>query len=157
MKKMMKKNTKKKGFTLIELIAVIAILAILGAVLVPKISGYQNKAKKSNIQTSAKTMVHAIQAYNADANSTTARAAAATAEQGLTIVDGDKVSAAIIIVNLANGDADSTINTADDTYKQLVDLTVTQLITVSKGNFTYKITSSKLVAPTTVTTDTIAN
>lgn len=61
------KNKKKKGFTLIELIAVIAILGILGAVLVPNIMNYINRAKKSNIQTSAKTIMHAIEVYNSDA------------------------------------------------------------------------------------------
>lgn len=57
---------KKKGFTLIEVIVVIAILAILGAILVPNVLGYRQKAEKSNIQTSAKTIVSAIDAYNAD-------------------------------------------------------------------------------------------
>jgi len=60
-------KNKKKGFTLIELIAVIAILAILGMVLVPKITGYQNKAKRSNVQSSAKVILNAIKAYNSDA------------------------------------------------------------------------------------------
>ncbi|MDF2503005.1 prepilin-type N-terminal cleavage/methylation domain-containing protein [Clostridium sp.] len=60
---------KKKGFTLIEIIAVIAILAILGAILVPNVLGYRKKAEKSNIQTSAKTVVSAIEAYNSDKGS----------------------------------------------------------------------------------------
>lgn len=60
------KNNKKKGFTLIELIAVIAILAILGFILVPNILGYRAKAEKANIQSSAKTLLNAFRAYNSD-------------------------------------------------------------------------------------------
>lgn len=57
---------RKSGFTLIEVIVVIAILAILGAILVPNVLGYRKKAEKSNIQTSAKTVMSAIEAYNSD-------------------------------------------------------------------------------------------
>ena len=64
--KNIKAKSKKKGFTLIEVIAVIAILAILGAILVPNVLGYRKKAEKSNIQTSAKTVMSAIEAYNSD-------------------------------------------------------------------------------------------
>lgn len=64
--KNIKTKSKKKGFTLIEVIAVIAILAILGAILVPNVLGYRKKAEKSNIQTSAKTVMSAIEAYNSD-------------------------------------------------------------------------------------------
>lgn len=64
-----KPKAKKKGFTLIEIIAVIAILAILGAILVPNVLGYRKKAEKSNIQTSAKTVISAIEAYNSDKSS----------------------------------------------------------------------------------------
>ena len=64
---------KKKGFTLIELIAVIAILAILGAVLVPKFMGYSNKAKVSKVQSNARIVLNAIQAYNSDATSEAAK------------------------------------------------------------------------------------
>ncbi len=65
------KKKKKKGFTLIEVIVVIAILAILGAILVPNVLGYRAKAEKSNIQTSAKTIVSSIETYNADRGSAT--------------------------------------------------------------------------------------
>lgn len=60
------KRNKKKGFTLVELIIVIAILAILALILIPQIGTYRQKAEKSNIQASAKTLLSAIQAYNAD-------------------------------------------------------------------------------------------
>ena len=57
---------KKKGFTLVELIAVIAILAILGAIIVPQIFGYMSKADRSKVQTDATIVLSAVQAYNAD-------------------------------------------------------------------------------------------
>ncbi|UZW15740.1 prepilin-type N-terminal cleavage/methylation domain-containing protein [Clostridium pasteurianum] len=67
--KSIKSKNKKKGFTLIEVIAVIAILAIMGAILVPNVLGYREKAQKSNIQTSAKTIMNTIEAYNSDKTS----------------------------------------------------------------------------------------
>lgn len=56
---------KKKGFTLIELMAVIAIIAILAAVLVPTVSGYINRSKKTAIVTECRTVMNAIETYNA--------------------------------------------------------------------------------------------
>ena len=40
------KNTKKRGFTIVELVIVIAVIAILASVLIPTFSGVVAKAKK---------------------------------------------------------------------------------------------------------------
>lgn len=58
---------RKKGFTLIELMAVIAIIAILAVVLVPTVNGYINRSKKTAVITQARSVVNAIEAHNATA------------------------------------------------------------------------------------------
>ena len=44
------KNTKKKGFTVVELVIVIAVIGILSAVLIPTFAGLVNKANNSALQ-----------------------------------------------------------------------------------------------------------
>ena len=41
------KNTKKRGFTIVELVIVIAVIAILASVLIPTFSNVVTKAKES--------------------------------------------------------------------------------------------------------------
>ena len=55
---------KKKGFTLIELVAVLAIIAILSATFVPKFTNYITEAKKVAILNKAKRVVTAYEAVS---------------------------------------------------------------------------------------------
>ncbi|MFA5408781.1 MAG: prepilin-type N-terminal cleavage/methylation domain-containing protein [Bacilli bacterium] len=51
----------KKGFTLVELLAVIVILAIILAIAVPSIAGIINGAKKGSFESNAKSIVVGIE------------------------------------------------------------------------------------------------
>lgn len=54
-------NNKKKGFTLIELVAVMSIIAILSAAFIPRFGNYITQAKKVSILNEAKSIVTAYE------------------------------------------------------------------------------------------------
>lgn len=54
-------KNKKKGFTLIELVAVMAIIAILSAAFIPRFGNYIAQAKKVSILNEAKSIVTAYE------------------------------------------------------------------------------------------------
>lgn len=60
-----KMNKNQKGFTLVELIVVIAILGILATLLVPRIMGNVDDAKKNREISNARTIASEITTYNA--------------------------------------------------------------------------------------------
>ena len=58
---------KKKGFTLIELIAVIAILGILAAIIIPKMLGYTDSARLAKEQAECKSILNQVEIYDSTA------------------------------------------------------------------------------------------
>ena len=54
-------KNKKKGFTLIELVAVMAIIAILSAAFIPRFGNYITQAKKVRFLNEAKSIVTAYE------------------------------------------------------------------------------------------------
>ncbi len=58
---MLKKLREKCAFTLVELIVVLVILAILTALLVPALTGYIDKSRKSQVIAETRALHEAIQ------------------------------------------------------------------------------------------------
>lgn len=67
---MVKKNGRKKGFTLIELVVVIAILAILLAIATPAYTGYRDRAETQAIETNKRMLENAAILYISDTGTT---------------------------------------------------------------------------------------
>lgn len=88
-----KRNKKKKGFTLVELIAVIAILGILAAIVVPKMTGYTDSAKLGKEKANAQSILNAIDVYNAAATN---------------VIDTSSSGGATTMANIIAGQYDST-------------------------------------------------
>lgn len=65
------KNSKKRAFTLIELVVVIAIIAVLAATFTPKLSGYIEEAKKVAVLDQAKRVLTAYESISLKSNSLT--------------------------------------------------------------------------------------
>ena len=59
-------NSKKKGFTIVELVIVIAVIAVLSAVLIPTFSNLVRKANISSDTVLAKNLNTALSLYQAE-------------------------------------------------------------------------------------------
>jgi prepilin-type N-terminal cleavage/methylation domain-containing protein len=64
--KMFEKSRRKKGFTLIELIVVIAILAILAVIAIPRLLGFQDRAKEQADKQTAVQIRNAVALLHAN-------------------------------------------------------------------------------------------
>jgi prepilin-type N-terminal cleavage/methylation domain-containing protein len=58
------KQTKSRGFTIVELLIVIVVIAILAAITIVAYNGIQNRAKTSAGQSLANTLAKKAEAYN---------------------------------------------------------------------------------------------
>lgn len=54
----------KKGFTLIEIIAVMAIISIIAAIIIPKVITHFKEAEKSKDLANARTIITSVDLYN---------------------------------------------------------------------------------------------
>ena len=96
----MEKKQKQKGFTLVELIVVLVILSILAALLVPSLTGYIEKTRKTEVVAETRAITQAAQVilnetyatdnYTATAKKTDVTVASkdGTARVGSEILDG---------------------------------------------------------------------
>lgn len=66
-----KSHSKKRAFTLIELVVVIAIVAVLAAAFTPKLSGYMDEARKVVVLDQAKRVLTAYESLNLKFNTLT--------------------------------------------------------------------------------------
>lgn len=60
------RNRLRKGFTLIELLVVILILAILAAMIVPRVIGRTDDAKRSKALTDIRNLSNALEQFRLD-------------------------------------------------------------------------------------------
>ena len=77
------RNSKKKGFTIVELVIVIAVIGILSAVLIPTFAGLVNKANQSALQQNL------ANAYTTYASTYEATDATLYTKEDVIFVDGD--------------------------------------------------------------------
>jgi type IV pilus assembly protein PilA len=72
-------RSKKKGFTLIELVMVIAIIGVLAAIIMPKFSDQKSKANDAATRANLESLRSALQMYVSEQNYVPTSAAQAQA------------------------------------------------------------------------------
>lgn len=87
------KQTKAKGFTIVELLIVVVVIAILAAITIVAYNGIQNRAKASSAQSAASSVQKKAEAYNIDGptsayNTTLAQLTGATSDKSYYLAPG---------------------------------------------------------------------
>lgn len=123
----MAKKKSKRGFTLVELIVVLVILAILAALLIPALTGYIDKARKSQVVAETRMLTQAVQTemstlYGSDEYATQSNAITntftAAAKNGIPVTEHEQK-----LENLA------------DRYNAIVKLSEVPSLTDGTGSF----------------------
>lgn len=115
--KTIKKNRKSKGFTLIELIVVVSIILILSSFLVPKVLGYQDKAKKAKVVNMARQIFDtSMESYTEDEGVLSA----AKLSTSISAVTGLDIGTANISLGTNNTSATITFNSDSKTYNVVI-------------------------------------
>ena len=108
---------KKKGFTLVELLAVIAILAILVIIALPNVMGMFNNAKKSSFETEIKEIIKgAQQQWMMDSVSGVAQASKTYSSTGTKLTSVDVRSALTYSITLNGVGKITEAKFSDGTY-----------------------------------------
>ena len=66
----MRRLTKRRGFTLVEIILVIIIIGILAAIIVPKFAGQNDKAKIATTKANINSIRSAVRLFQSDNDGT---------------------------------------------------------------------------------------
>lgn len=98
------KQTKQRGFTIVELLIVVVIIAILAAITIVAYNGIQNRAKTSAAQSQAASIVKKFEALNAVKG-----AYYSTNGAGVTGANINTYAAALPVSTEANVDSTATV------------------------------------------------
>ena len=101
------KQTKERGFTIVELLIVIVVIAILAAITIVAYNGVQQRANNAASSSAANTVMKKIEAANAintgyPADTTVAAYTATLAADSTTTLTGTNI-AIVTAVTAANG------------------------------------------------------
>ena len=104
---MLKTMRKQGGFTLIEVVAAAALIGIMATMLLPSLSGANDRVKNARLQNDLVTIDQAIQLYKMDAGTVPAE---------LTTLDSEYLGGKLEFKDAKGETLTYTPNTTDGTY-----------------------------------------